>query len=375
MSIEGRARPGREAFARAAATAPAKLSADGADAVRIESPPGHEGLPVVVRADQPGVELVSWANAHRQVLDEHLARAGAILFRRFEVRSAAEFRDFAASRIHHLLDYQERSTPRRRTGDENVYTSTEYPADQFIEQHNEMAYAHVWPRWIAFYCATAAATGGATPIADSRRVYQLLDPSVRDRFRELGVRYVRNYGTGVDLSWQDVFQTEERDQVERYCERAGIEVEWLPGDRLRTRQVRQAVVDHPVTGERVWFNSAHMFHVAGLGEGLGRSLSSVVDEADLPRQAFYGDGSPIEAETIRHIREVYRNSAVAFPWEDADVMVLDNMLTCHGRQSYTGVRKVLVAFGDPVRLAPGSEPGGGPVVPVDPAEIDVRAEA
>jgi len=46
---------------------------------------------------------------------------------------------------------------------------------------------------------------------------------------------------------------------------------------------------------------------------------------------------------------------VAFPWETHDVLLLDNMLVCHGRKPYKGERTILVAMGDQLarRNAPG----------------------
>ena len=39
---------------------------------------------------------------------------------------------------------------------QKIYTSTDYPASQWIELHNEMSYSHNWPGKIYFFCATAA---------------------------------------------------------------------------------------------------------------------------------------------------------------------------------------------------------------------------
>jgi len=38
--------------------------------------------------------------------------------------------------------------------------------------------------------------------------------------------YVRNYGEGLDLQWENVFQTSNKSEVETYCRNAGIEFEW-----------------------------------------------------------------------------------------------------------------------------------------------------
>lgn len=156
--------------------------------------------------------------------------------------------------------------------------------------------------------------------------------------------YVRNYDEGLDLSWAAVFQTTDRSQVEAYCHEAGIDFEWLGRNRLRTRQVCQAAVVHPITGAWVWFNQAHLFHVSSLEPSVRAALSSTCEARDYPRNAYYGDGSTIEDEVLESVRDAYRQETTIFPWQAGDVLMLDNMLMTHGRQPFMGQRKVVVAM-------------------------------
>ena len=67
-------------------------------------------------------------------------------------------------------------------------------------------------------------------------------------------------------------------------------------------------------------------------------------EEDLPRNAYHGDGSPLEASMLDEIRRVYRAEAISFKWEDGDILMLDNMLAAHGRAPFAGSRRVLVGM-------------------------------
>jgi alpha-ketoglutarate-dependent taurine dioxygenase len=260
------------------------------------------------------------------------------------VKSVAEFEQFArAAGGEELIDYTYRSTPRTQVSGK-VFTSTEYPADQFIPLHNEMAYSRTWPMKIWFHCVIATEQGGETPIADSRRVYERIDPRIVERFRQKKVMYVRNYTSGLDLSWQNVFQTASKSEVEEFCRHAGIEVKWENGDHLRTRQVCQAVAEHPQTGDMVWFNQAHLFHVSSLEPALREKFLSEFKEQDLARNAYYGDGSPMELSALEEIREAYRQETISFPWQVGDILMLDNMLAAHGRTPFVGSRKIVVAM-------------------------------
>ncbi|MFP3179568.1 MAG: TauD/TfdA family dioxygenase [Paraburkholderia sp.] len=269
---------------------------------------------------------------------------GGVLLRGFDALGAAGFDRLVNRFGQPLLTYEFGSTPRSKI-EKGVYSSTEYPADQWIDQHNEQSYTLNWPATIWFYCDIAAEQGGATPVADSRRVYERLDPALRRHFADKQVMYVRNYGNGLDLPWEQVFGTDERDKVEQYCRANRIDYEWLDdGEALRTRQVCQSELRHPVTGETVWFNQAHLFHVSNLPPAIREALLEVVDEAYLPRNTFFGDGTPIDAAMLDEIRAVYRDTMLSFDWHAADTLILDNLLMSHGRAPFAGKRRVLVAM-------------------------------
>jgi alpha-ketoglutarate-dependent taurine dioxygenase len=357
MSDEPSPAPNPAAGFRAAGRKAIRLAAE--ELVEHGTLDGGEPFPLVVRPRVASTNLASWAGDQRERIASLLLEHGAILFRGFEVSDVARFQETVRAVSPDLLDYKERAAPRVEVAP-NVFTSTEYPADQPIPLHHEMSYSHNWPTKIWFCCVQPAAAGGCTPIADDRRVFHRIDPEVKRRFLAHRVMYVRNYGGGVDLPWQEVFQTTERAAVEAYGRRAHMEIEWRDGDRLRTRAVRQVVATHPRTGETVWFNHAHMFHVSNLEPGLRAALRAELDADELPRNAFYGDGSEIKDEVLAAIRDVYRTAAVAFPWQRGDVLLLDNFLTSHGREPFSGPRRIVVAMAE-LYTEPSCATAEGPV--------------
>ncbi|SQD76619.1 TauD/TfdA family dioxygenase [Moritella yayanosii] len=292
-----------------------------------------------------GGRLSDYLQDAHQVVEEELLRVGGVLFRGFDTIGEEQFQEFARSFGSPLLNYEFASTPRTDLGD-GVYTTTEYPAHQQIPLHNEQAYTLNWPMKIWFHCITPAETEGETPIADSRLIYNKIDPKIRQHFDSKKLKYVRNYGNGLDLPWEKVFGTKDKKQVERFCLANKINFEWnLDGD-LRTSQVCQAVAQHPKTHEMVWFNQAHLFHISNLEANIREVLLSVVDEEDLPRNVYYGDGSPIEDSILAEIRGVLDECTIKFPWQAGDILMLDNMLVAHSRSRFTGARKVVVAMAE-----------------------------
>jgi hypothetical protein len=287
-------------FGRPAARKAVRLTAD--TLVTVDAP-SAASLPAVIRPAVPQVSLVEWARANRGNLEGHLLEHGALLFRGFGVTTVEGFESFAAATCDEgLLDYTYGSTPRRRISG-GIYTSTEYPADQTIPMHNEMSYGRSWPLRLWFCCLKPAAVGGATPLADSAAVFDAIPPAIRERFIERGVLYVRNYGSGPDLSCEQVFGTSDPVAIEGFCREARIECAFGLGGKLRTRQVCQAIAVHPKTGRTLWFNQAHLFHVSSVGPAGAAALLAEFGEPGLPRNAYYGDGAPIEAEVLAELRE------------------------------------------------------------------------
>ncbi len=302
-------------------------------------------LPLVIEPAAAGVSLVDWARGRREELEQKLLAHGALLFRGFDIKTVEQFEQVIGALSPGALEYMFRASPRTRVGG-NIYTSTDYPADQMIFPHNEHSYSPRFPLRLFFYCHQPPETRGETPIGATREVMSCIRPEIQAAFREKKVLYVRNYGDGFGLPWQTVFQTEDRDEVEAYCASVGIHAEWKPGNRLRTSQVGPAIVRHPRTGEEVWFNHATFFHVSTLPAGIRDSLIDNFGAHDLPTNTFYGDGSPIEPEVLEELRAAYLGSLVRFPWQRSDVLFIDNMLCVHGREPFTGKRAILTGMAE-----------------------------
>ncbi|HSS21521.1 MAG TPA: TauD/TfdA family dioxygenase [Pyrinomonadaceae bacterium] len=302
-------------------------------------------LPLVVRPAAENVDLVAWAAANTEFIEEYLLRNGAILFREFELTNVARFERLIETVCGPLLDYSYRSMPRHVVSG-RIYSSTEYPAHQTIPLHNENSYTRNWPMKLSFFAVQVAEQGGETPIADCRKVYEKLPAEILKCFVRKGLMYVRNYGTGLDIPWQEAFQTNNKAMVEEYCRKAGMDYEWVGLDQFRTRQTAHVVETHPRTGETVWFNQAHLFHVSRLPLEVREWLLKAYGEQNLPRNVYFADGSTIDPAMLDEINETYTNASVVFPWNEGDLLMLDNMLTAHGRKPFVGKRKVVVGIAE-----------------------------
>ncbi len=312
--------------------------------VKTSSLTPERALPLVVEPALGPMDLAEWAASNREFVESRLLRSGALLFRNFGLTSVQDFERTCLALCPDLFaEYGD--LPREGVSDK-VYGSTPYPPDKTILFHNESSHLPRWPLKQFFMCIRAAQQGGETPILDCREVYRDLDRDLVDHFAAKGLMYVRNFIPGMDVSWQDFFRTSDRSAVTEACGKENMTCEWTAGGGLRVRQVSRAVLKHPRTGESVFFNQVQLHHPYCLGADVRASLRSLFREEDLPRNVHYGDGSPIEDSVMERIGEFYWERAVSFPWQEGDLIVLDNMLVAHARNPFVGPRKIVVAMGE-----------------------------
>jgi alpha-ketoglutarate-dependent taurine dioxygenase len=305
-------------------------------------------LPALITPKGQDADIISWVSEAEGSVRELVLRTGGALFRGFRGTATIEtFRKFCASFPHPLLDYTEQSSP-RDTLDDQVYSSTTYPPEETIPFHNANSFGHEFPLNIWFACMRTATKGGRTPICDTRRVLANLSDDTRSKFAEKGIMYVRNYYDGMGVPWQETFDTDSKDEAEKFMQDGHIAYQWHTGGSriLETRQVRHAILEHPKTGEEVWFNQAHLFHKASYDKRL-EPLTRQFNDWQLPRNTFYGDGSPIPDETIHEIFAAYAEAELSFDWEPGDYLMLDNLLTSHARTPFEGHQRLIsVAFSE-----------------------------
>jgi alpha-ketoglutarate-dependent taurine dioxygenase len=309
---------------------------DGANWTPLEVTP--EGIGIA-----SGVDSLCDYLADSEKIDKLLVAEKALAFRGFRI-SPGQFERVSDMLLRARSPYVHGNSPRTAVGDK-IYTSTEYPPELTISMHNELSYAAAWPSRLLFFCETAAATGGATPVADGVGWLESLDGEVKDAFSG-GIRYIQNLhgGHGLGRSWQDTFETSDKAKVEAYLSAAEATWEWSSSG-LRVTQVRPATTRHPVTDDEVWFNQADQWHLAtAVDSETAAALAEIMPEEEMPQSVRFADGTPIPDDYVRQIQRRGLESAVNHDWHPGDLLLIDNVLIAHGRRPYTGGRRVLVAM-------------------------------
>ena len=308
--------------------------------------------------------LVELLRENHPWLVEQLLKYGAILFRNYNVIEPSDLSEVVkACGLGKFMSYEGGTGPRTQLA-EGVYTSTDLPSYRIIPLHNEMSYIKNAPNHLYFSCQIPTDQYGATPLVDCRVLYQSLDASLRLRLEQKGIMYRRylyehnwlqKQISKIDnlvRPWPVIFGTEDQNIVEELLKKQDVDFEWLPNRRgLKTQQKAPAFRPHPVTGEVVWFNHLLSYnHHDGLSDGrsLGPRFSWLLRYLytinTMPILSTYGDGALFSKEDISEVVKLFADHIIRFPWERGDFLLMDNYLTCHGREAFKGRRKILASM-------------------------------
>ena len=319
-------------------------------------------LPLVIEPTNKKIQFQEFLNIlkeHNGYFKDNLLKYGGLLFRNFPINNEDDFSDvIKALGTGKFINYIGGDSPRNIVK-EGIYTSTEAPPWFKIPLHNELSFVKNYPKHIYFYCNIAPQKDGQTIIADARKVYQAIDPEVKKVFMEKGLKYVSCYYHKSKLmeylnklqpshkSWLQVFETDNKKDVERMCRENEFAFKWNQNDWLQISQIRPAVMAHPKTQENVWFNQVHLYDfnpkLLGLSRYIGAKLFYIRKHMRL-HEVYFADNTPIPRKYLYHIMDTLDANTIYFPWQKGDVLLLDNVLAMHGRAPFTGKRRVLTAM-------------------------------
>ncbi|MES4903975.1 MULTISPECIES: TauD/TfdA family dioxygenase [unclassified Streptomyces] len=310
------------------------------------------GKPAIVRVTESAAygRAAEWIGERKAALEAVLLEHGAVLIRGLGVRDAAAL-GRVGERMSGAVMPEREAFARRRPLGGPVVSSLEWPPDQPMCMHHELSYALEFPRLLTIGCFTPPASGGITGLADARAVLAGLPQPIVERFTEQGWALTRSYNELVGVPWPEALGVGDRAGAEAYCRANGTDFVWQPDGGLRTSQRRSAVIRHPLTGEQVWFNQIAFLNEWTMEPAIREFLVMQFGEAGLPFNTRYGDGSPIDADTVEIINKVYETATLREPWQAGDVLLVDNIRMAHSREPYGGQREVGMVLGAPVRLA------------------------
>lgn len=250
--------------------------------------------------------------------------------------------------------------PRTKLGS-RVYTASDVSNRWEIKHHQEMAYQKEFPDWLMFYCKTPPLVRGETYITGIRNITNELQIPLVEKFEKHGLLYTAYYHDQArsvrekfkkvipiyNPTWQKSFGSNSRTKVNAECKKRGLTTTWMKNGDLKTSSILPAFRDHPITNEKLWFNSATAIHFNKQSQktdygDLAYYIYTILypDKGKLPMNVYFGDGSDIKYSELESIYKLYQENTYKHCWKEGDLIIIDNRLVAHGRNTFRGEREI-----------------------------------
>lgn len=232
--------------------------------------------------------------------------------------------------------------------EKNVY-DTGAPSRAHILYHNEIAYLHYSPKWVAFGATegTGVLDRGATFLANGVGATKLMmQTKMGEKLKEKGLCYIRKLpdreffrDNKLDDSivynfWQQSTLSEDMHEAEEIMRRKGLEVEWedspVFGRYMVTKFYTSAFEFNPADDRNTLYASiADDFHWFDTWPGLNN-----LPHWERPLKLNYGDGEVMTREEKQFWVDCYDNNGLPINWNKGDLAIVCNRRWLHGRPGY-----------------------------------------
>eukprot|EP00026_Physarum_polycephalum_P011391 Phypoly_transcript_11612.p1 GENE.Phypoly_transcript_11612~~Phypoly_transcript_11612.p1 ORF type:complete len:323 (+),score=55.22 Phypoly_transcript_11612:144-1112(+) len=291
-------------------------------------------------------DTVSWIKSHKSEIQKRWLETGALLFRGFPLSTPQDFLEFINAFEWEFSTYLGAAGPRNHILGP-IHTSTETPPNVKIQLHHEMAYSQLAPSALFFFCEIPPAAGGETPILASYTLYERLkaaNPNFIDLLTTKKVKYAsvvlskEKCDGRYQRSWQEIYQTDSQEEAAKKAQAIGPKekIEFLPDGSMHVITApMEAIRFDERTQRHVFYNSVVLLHPATHG---------IADARKNMWGPTYGDSSQIASEDVLGALKIMNEEKVEFQWQKGDVLLVDNTLVLHARNSFTPPRRILTAM-------------------------------
>lgn len=321
-----------------------------------------EKMPLVISPNKKTIsfpEFQKWVEENRVEIKTLLSEHGALLLRDFPVKEAHEFASIVTASLGKPIDYKGGEGSRTKVS-EGIYTSTEAPQQFKIHLHNELSCTDSPVSYLCFYCEVAPSPGsGQTILGRTETITQAFKqlPEVWNCFEGKTMKYISRHPPQGHIfnqinithkTWQDAFETDDKDEVERICQEKGFEFKWHD-DWIEVIRRAPAIRDPDQFFDfPYWYNQVHLYHFNPrlCGGWPNYILANALYAQKYTKQydIEFEDGTLIPREIIYQIYDTLEENTIYFNWQEQDVLMLDNFKALHGRAPYEGPRRILAAL-------------------------------
>ncbi|HYD81669.1 MAG TPA: TauD/TfdA family dioxygenase [Paucimonas sp.] len=329
------------------------------------------GKSFVVRAKSIGLERASLGDirahfrAHADRIKRQVREQGVLLFRGLPVSQPEEYEQILESLDYDLYrsNYGGASPRSNVTG--KTFVSTEAPSPFIIGVHTEFCYQTTRPGMISFFCVTPAAGFGETPLFDLHGLWNDLGEPLRNKLQTDGLLYKRVFFGKKSLinfhkTWQDTFETRDKEVVRKFLEAEGMRYAWDASDNLSTELKLPAVLNDPLSGlpciSITTFNADSFIHNFRhfkeryhpvLRKMLEWFVTFEYNRKNSFLKVLHGCGRRFTREESVEIQRAAWANAIIFPWQTGDLLLIDNIRFGHARLNVRKPRRLIAAMADP----------------------------
>lgn len=248
----------------------------------------------------------------------------------------------------------------------HLYPSTYATHETVIPQHNELSYTNYLPRTAVFVCRKAPHENGQTPLTRNASITSQsgnLAKALKGKVKLRGVACsTRNVEFGALLSqiktsvpelhhlafdFQTLFGSDRPEVIESYYRERGISFEWYDVNRdlIMYEVVTNPCIRDSRSGEDVYFSQLHYNGLipekirSSLNQFCGTSMANFLRSFGAHLNDY-----PVSPDLVAELNSAIEQNTVMFDWNAGDLLLVDNLRTMHGRNSFVGEREILVSL-------------------------------
>lgn len=231
-------------------------------------------------------------------------------------------------------------------GHSTVLTTTGHTQSFGIPLHGEMYYMKHPPQLLWFYAEVPPVAGGQTTLGDGAALFQALKPETQAWFRDNDIKYVRNL---VDGDWQATFMTDDLEEARAFATQNDLTMTHDPQTGTVGAEFRcSALRNHG--GETLFINNVLFIYLGEMAFRSGWASKNLpgLRSAECPMVVRAADGGEIPRAVMEDVRQTSDRMTRKIPWEQGDIVLIDNHRILHGRaETDGGKRSILVRLGGP----------------------------
>lgn len=335
----------------------------------LSMPTEEKELPWVIEAkDDSSLDfLLNFVTQEKSRLQDVLLKHGGILLRGFNVENSQHFESILNKLGINLSKSYALGGQIRSKISNHVFNTTKRSNKNAILGHTEMDYMENRPRFIAFYCAIEPPMHGETPIFNCRAMYRSLNDRTKSVLQNKELQFDRIIYKKPHRSnpktIKQTFETDNFEEIEAILKANDATYQWREDSLcIKVRQspfvmcpeTHEVCVNVLSTPHRHFFlkEVVHLRNRQSLIYNYcGRLVAFMLGFLQKQKKLVsLQDNQVVNAQYDKTIAKDFFYSkwkhSVVFKWRQKDVLMLDNMLTAHGRMNVIPPREIQVCFGN-----------------------------